>query len=278
MWKRSDLKARAKVSFKRNYWKSVLISLLLALVVGGSSGGAAGSAWSGDNKEAYNVTENQIYELDGDSDESEYDGSDSEALEQALNELNQEIDKELTGSQKAAFVTVFVLVFMITFIVIMAIMIVLSAFVGNPLEVGCKRFYLSNLNEPAQVGNIGYAFDNNYKNIVKTMFFRDLFTFLWSLLLVIPGIVKAYEYQMIPYLLADNPQMTREEAFAESKRMMQGQKWRAFVLDLSFLGWNILSAITIGIVGIFYVQPYMDATHAALYEALRYGTQDNSVY
>ena len=77
---------------------------------------------------------------------------------------------------------------------------------------------------------------------------------------------------MIPYLLADNPQMTKEEAFAESKRMMQGQKWNAFVLDLSFIGWDILSGMTMGILGIFYVQPYKDGTHAALYEALRYRT------
>ena len=144
------------------------------------------------------------------------------------------------------------------------------------MEVGCKKYYLRNLNEPAQVGNIGYAFDNNYKNIIKTMFFRDLFTVLWTLLFIIPGIVKSYEYQMIPYLLADNPQMTKEQAFEESKRMMQGQKWKAFVLDLSFIGWNILSALTLGILGIFYVQPYMDATHAALYEALRYGTPYNN--
>ena len=154
----------------------------------------------------------------------------------------------------------------------MSVVILLDVFICNPIEVGCKRFYVRNLNESAQVGNVGFAFDNHYKNITKTMFFRDLYTILWTMLFIIPGIVKSYEYQMIPYLLAENPQMSREQAFAESKRMMSGQKWRAFVLDLSFIGWNILSAITLGILGIFYVQPYMDATHAALYEALRYGT------
>ena len=113
-------------------------------------------------------------------------------------------------------------------------------------------------------------FDSNYKSMVKTMFFRDLYVFLWTLLLVIPGIVKAYQYMMIPYLLAENPEMTKEQAFAESKRMMSGQKWRAFVLDLSFIGWEILSLLTFGLVGIFYVNPYRDSTHAALYEKLRY--------
>ena len=74
---------------------------------------------------------------------------------------------------------------------------------------------------------------------------------------------------MIPYLLADNPQMTKEQAFAESKRMMQGQKWKAFVLDLSFIGWFILTAITCGILGVFYVNPYKYMTDAELYVALK---------
>ena len=85
---------------------------------------------------------------------------------------------------------------------------------------------------------------------------------------------------MIPYLLADNPQMTKEQAFAESKRMMKGQKWRTFVLDLSFIGWNILTLVTFGILGIFYVLPYMNEANAALYETLRYGMpqgQENGI-
>lgn len=66
---------------------------------------------------------------------------------------------------------IFVVIFMIVFVIIMTVTILLDAFIFNPLEVGCKRFYLRNLNEAALVGNAGYAFDNNYKNIAKTMFF-----------------------------------------------------------------------------------------------------------
>ena len=156
-------------------------------------------------------------------------------------------------------------------LVVLAVVILLQVFIFNPLEVGCKRFFMRNLQEPAMVGNIGYAFDSNYKNTAKTMFFVNLYTTLWSLLFVIPGIVKSYEYKMIPYLLAENPDMTKEQAFEESRRMMQGQKWNTFVLDLSFIGWKILSGMTLGILGIFYVTPYYYATHAALYEKLRYG-------
>ena len=87
------------------------------------------------------------------------------------------------------------------------------------------------------------------------------------LLFIIPGIVKSYEYMMIPYLLAEHPEMTRQEAFAESKQMMDGNKWDAFVLDLSFIGWFILEKISFGLAGLFFVRPYYETVFAELYEA-----------
>lgn len=276
MWTRAELKSKAKFSFKRNYWKSVLISLILALLVGGGSSGSSISSAVSNN--LIGSSDSSVTDDYFNDDSSLYDGNDfyddtyDGNVEDDIDDLNSMADN--TAGKMA--IGIFLMVFIMMFVVLMAVVILLDVFIFNPLEVGCKKYYLRNLNEPAQVGNIGYAFDNNYKNITKTMFFRDLFTVLWTLLFIIPGIVKSYEYQMIPYLLADNPQMTKEQAFEESKRMMQGQKWKAFVLDLSFIGWNILSALTLGILGIFYVQPYMDATHAALYEALRYGMPYNN--
>lgn len=283
MWNRAELKGKAKFSFKRNYWKSVLISLLLAFIVGGGgtgagsfarglSDGVSGSDESYTDDYDYNdgYYDDDSYDDDYYDDESEYD-----IIRDFSNGFAEGFqDGASHGPSGTAFaaLAIFGITFIIIFLILMSAVILLDVFICNPIEVGCKRFYVRNLNESAQVGNVGFAFDNHYKNITKTMFFRDLYTILWTLLFIIPGIVKSYEYQMIPYLLAENPQMSREQAFAESKRMMSGQKWRAFVLDLSFIGWNILSAITLGILGIFYVQPYMDATHAALYEALRYGT------
>ena len=102
-----------------------------------------------------------------------------------------------------------------------------------------------------------------------TMFLRQLFTFLWSLLFVIPGIIKSYEYRMIPFILAENPDTPYKDAFEMSKKMMMGNKWDAFVLDLSFIGWFILTAITCGILGVFYVNPYKYMTDAELYVALK---------
>lgn len=278
MWNRAELKGKAKFSFKRNYWKSVLISLLLALIVGGGGTGAGSfSRGLSDGVSGSDESYTDDYDYnDGDYDDDSYDDeSEYDIIRDFSNGFAEGFqDGASHGPSGTAFaaLAIFGITFIIIFLILMSVVILLDVFICNPIEVGCKRFYVRNLNESAQVGNVGFAFDNHYKNITKTMFFRDLYTILWTLLFIIPGIVKSYEYQMIPYLLAENPQMSREQAFAESKRMMSGQKWRAFVLDLSFIGWNILSAITLGILGIFYVQPYMDATHAVLYEALRYGT------
>ena len=278
MWNRAELKGKAKFSFKRNYWKSVLISLLLALIVGGGGTGAGSfSRGLSDGVSGSDESYTDDYDYnDGDYDDDSYDDeSEYDIIRDFSNGFAEGFqDGASHGHSGTAFaaLAIFGITFIIIFLILMSVVILLDVFICNPIEVGCKRFYVRNLNESAQIGNVGFAFDNHYKNITKTMFFRDLYTILWTLLFIIPGIVKSYEYQMIPYLLVENPQMSREQAFAESKRMMSGQKWRAFVLDLSFIGWNILSAITLGILGIFYVQPYMDATHAALYEALRYGT------
>ncbi|MDE7287442.1 MAG: DUF975 family protein, partial [Lachnospiraceae bacterium] len=146
---------------------------------------------------------------------------------------------------------------------------VLWCLVMNPLAVGIQRFLIRACKERAVLGEITYGFSRSYKNIVKTMFFRNLFTFLWSMLFVIPGIIKAYEYRMIPFILAENPNIKMEDAFALSQKMMDNEKWNTFVLDLSFIGWMILGALSCGIFYIFYVKPYHQLTNAELYLVLK---------
>lgn len=150
--------------------------------------------------------------------------------------------------------------------VVILIVLVAKVFVGNLLKMGGYRFFI--LNQTAQPG-IGTLLDGfrsgHYVNIVLTMFLRDLFTTLWSLLLVVPGIVKHYEYLMVPYIIAENPEMDYKEAFQISKQMMDGEKMEAFIMDLSFLGWYLLSAVTCGLLAIFYVNPYVQASFAEMY-------------
>ena len=111
--------------------------------------------------------------------------------------------------------------------------------------------------------------NGTYGKTVWTLFLMKLYTFLWSLLLIIPGIVKSYEYRMVPYLLADCQDLSTEDAFRISREMMDGEKMNAFILDLSFIGWKILSSITCGLVGLFYANPYEYATDAELFLVLK---------
>ena len=155
------------------------------------------------------------------------------------------------------------------FLVVFAVALALSIFVFQPLYVGCCRFFINCGKECASLNDVTFAFSNNYMNIVKISFFQSLYTFLWSLLLFIPGIIKSYEYFMIPYLLAENPEITKEEAFALTKEMMTGDKWNTFVLGLSFIGWELLGLLTCCILNIFYVSPYTYLTFAELYKVLK---------
>lgn len=173
--------------------------------------------------------------------------------------------KYMSSSQILAFFAGF----MVMFLVIMVIVTLLMIFLCYPLQVGIYRFFVVSHYQKAELGEVGYAFSNSYMNVVKVMFLRHLYIFLWSLLFIIPGIIKAYEYLMIPYILAENPGIDSKDAFAMSKQMMDGNKWAAFVLGLSFYGWIILSVFTCGILGIFYVNPYMQMTYAELYVALK---------
>ena len=168
------------------------------------------------------------------------------------------------------FIVLFVIVLVLS-LFISAIVLAVKYFLLTPFEYGCRKFFRKNLDEPAKLSNIVYVFDSHYKNVVKTAFLRDLFIWLWSLLFVIPGIIKSYEYRLVPYIVSENPNINYKDALAESKKLMQGNKWKTFVLDLSFIGWDILSLMTWGFLDIFFVGPYKASTEAALYETLKYG-------
>ena len=139
---------------------------------------------------------------------------------------------------------------------------IIDILVLNPLEVGCQYFFLQNTRGPASVGEIGRAFSPGWINNVITLLLRDIFLAFWFFLFIIPGFVKRYSYRMVPFIIAENPQMSPTEAITRSRQMMDGQKWNIFVLDLSFLGWDFLTVITFGIAGIFWTQPYKFSTYA----------------
>lgn len=113
------------------------------------------------------------------------------------------------------------------------------------------------------------AFNNNFVNAMVMGLLQTLFIFLWSLLFVIPGIIATLSYSMAPYIQADNPEMSGTEAITASKNLMRGKKWSLFCLNFSFIGWIILSLLTMGILYFAYVGPYTKAAEAAFYESIK---------
>lgn len=107
-----------------------------------------------------------------------------------------------------------------------------------------------------------------YTRVFCALFLINLFTFLWALLLIIPGIMKAFSYALTPYILLDDPELTARQAITRSCEIMQGRRWKLFCLYLSFIGWGILSLLTFGI-GFLWLVPYMNASIAAFYEDAR---------
>ncbi len=146
-----------------------------------------------------------------------------------------------------------------------------SIFLLNIIAVGLVRFYtISTLTgQNAGLGELFGCFkDGRYGSTAKVMFFKGLFQTLWTLLLVVPGIIKYYEYYMVPYLVAEYPEKDRKEIFSLSKKMMDGNKFNTFVLELSFIGWGLLAILCCGI-GLLFLSPYIDATMAELYLQLK---------
>jgi len=152
---------------------------------------------------------------------------------------------------------------------VIILIVLLRILIGYVLEVGGRKYFIRLSEGESKISYIGYFFRrNNYTNVFLTMFLRSIYLILWTLLLIIPGIIKFYAYRMVPYILADNPEIGHRRAIKLSEEMTQGEKWDIFVLDLSFLGWIILGSLALG-VGILFVQPYYDATNAELYLKLR---------
>ena len=107
-----------------------------------------------------------------------------------------------------------------------------------------------------------------FSRVLTTTLLYYVYVFLWSLLLLIPGCIKAYSYAMTPYILKDNPEMKNNAAIEESMRMMDGHKLELFLLDLSFIGWAILSILTCCI-GFLWLVPYMNMARVNFYEDLK---------
>ena len=152
----------------------------------------------------------------------------------------------------------------------MGLYYLLFIFVVMPLTVGLLNAFLKLLvqGDNALTENMYRIATKNYWHKVWGMFLMYLFIFLWSLLLVIPGIIKMFSYSMTPYILEEHPELSANDAIDRSRAMMKGHKFDLFWLILSFIGWMILCIFTFGI-GYIWLLPYMETSIAGFYEDVK---------
>ncbi len=229
MWSIKEMKSRGMQAFRANYWQSVAVSFIMTIITAGS----AGAASSRGGAQPADVT-----------------------VDVASGTMTPRQTAIVAGLVVGALA------------IIGITSTLLRILVGNPLEVGGRRFFKKNATNPATPFACITEGFQNYGYVIITMLLRDVFIFLWALLLIVPGVMKAYSYRMVPYLIKDNPELSPMEVLARSTEMMRGHRWQAFCMDLSFIGWLLLGVLTLNIGNIFWTNPYMNATDAALYREL----------
>lgn len=234
MWKRAELKSRAKLTLRGKYWKGVLAWLLMGVIVGAPLA----------------IMYVVMMMLD---------------MMVVVAFAGYQGDAAFSAGPTPAFIAAIVLLVIANLCLIFLYMIL----VALPLEAGLARYFNREASGRETFTDIFFAMKKgNYIGVTGGMAFYMLFTFLWTLLLIIPGYVKMYSYRMVPFILSDNPDIGARRALRLSIAMTKGHKWRMFVLDLSFLGWFLLAYLTFGI-GIYFLMPYYYATQAELYATLR---------
>lgn len=239
MYSISDLKSDARQNLKRNYGTLVLVALLLAFISGSlitSSSGNTGS-WETERMESF---------------------------DENLTGFKVTVDEffGLSFPALAGIIGFFALIFAIIYFFLVALVL-------NPLEVGCIRFFTLHSRGEASLSDLLYPFRTNYRNVVKIMLLRDIYLFFWFLLFIIPGFIKMYSYRLIPFLLAEDANITSREAFDSTLSIMKGFKFHTFLFDLSFIGWKILAMLTFGLSGVLYSNPYFYLADSELYLSLK---------
>ena len=173
------------------------------------------------------------------------------------------------GSSASAGVAAFASLYSFGIIIAAILGIAVAAFVPCPIIVGRNRYFMEHRGSNSEIGRIFWAFScGHYLNVVKIMFLVSLKVFLWSLLFIIPGIIKSFEYFAVPYILAENPGIDSKRAFELSRQMTMGEKFDIWWLGITFIGWWILCLFSCGI-GQYFLVPYIQATNAEVYSLLR---------
>lgn len=285
MWKRTELKKKARASMKQSYWKIVSVCFITALLT-----------------TAYPVSTTFI-NLQISPDVSRYpdaafalDISNSEVITQTVSHFLENtalpgLPGHIISTASQFAIDMFSTPVSTFFAVLrtvnaflyesfgvgllfaaagLLLVFLYQIFISNLLQIGEKRFFLENHSyKQTYISKIFFLF--KLRCLLPpawVMFCRSFFQFLWNLT-IIGGIIKHYEYSMIPFILAENPRISRRDAFFLSRQLTARNKWRLFLLDVSFAGWEILSVLTLGLLDFVFVNPYITICRAELYLSLR---------
>jgi len=183
------------------------------------------------------------------------------------NAVNQSDSFQQMTEQMPAETLKYVMAAVIAISSVLAIAGIVQFIVGAFVSLGLIQYNMNLIDGKEAL--IGELFSKS-SMLGKALWLRlrmGIFTLLWTLLLIIPGIIKSYSYSMAGFIMTENPEIDAKEAMEVSINMMKGNKWRLFCLQLSFIGWILLGVLTLGI-GLLFVEPYMNAAYASFYDEI----------
>ena len=303
MIERKVLKSNAKKVVKKNYWRIVAVCFIVAFITGGYSQVGTLTLFNARKEEAeikdaisadisktgnnnIEIIENIINTVSDISDE-ERAVQDKENHERFNRGVFSLLFNNITDSDSVVFGVLNIVnegAFKgrVVHSLLMLIGVLVTAgfifFISNLVKVGQSRFFLETTfyDETSVRRVLLPVMVRRWVRSCTVIFVKEFYQFLWTLT-IIGGFIKMQSYRMVPYIVAENPDIKHKDAIALSRKMMDGYKWQAFKMDLSFIGWGILGILTLGLASIFYVNPYQTATETQLYYKIRKSAFKNKV-
>jgi len=296
MIERKVLKGKAKKVVKGNYWRIIAVCFIVAFITGSYSQVGTLSLFTTRNERAEleSVVENDVV--------SKMGNNNMQVIMNILNTINNEEDSakaetekrnqerfsrgvfsllfnNITDSDSVVFGVLNIInegifkgsvVKGLMMLIGTVIMVVFWFFISNLARVGESRFFMESsfYDKTAMRRVLLPIMVKRWLNSCTVMFFTALYQWLW-MITIVGGLIKIQSYRMVPYIVAENPNIKHKDAITLSRAMMDGYKWQAFKMDLSFIGWNVLGIASLGLLSIFYVNPYQKATETQFYFTVR---------
>lgn len=286
MWKRKVMKKKARISMKQNYWRMISVCFLAAMLAGAypSSTTFLGSQalipsierrvsapFASEDTNSEVITE-IVRRLFHGTFISDFMASPASFLADMLVDLGSTSTSAFFSLLRAVNNFLTESWDISTFLLILGVIVSLlyHFFISNMLLVGERRYFLeAHSYRQAPISKIFFLYKLRcIAGPAWILFCRTVFQLLWGFTIV-GGVIKYYEYRMIPFILAENPKISRRDAFFLSRQLMQHSKWKLLKMHVSFIGWKLLSLLTFGILDLVFVNPYMSASEAELYLTLR---------